>query len=70
MLQTERAQSREMLRWRTENLFKEITRKKVAIVMKNRNKDRKNQKGNLEWEVKERRSFMDLVAITRILILH
>lgn len=38
--------------------------------MKNRNKDRKNQKGNLEWEVKERRSFMDLVAITRILILH
>ena len=42
-----------MLRWRTENLFKELTRKKVAIVMKNRNKDRKNQKGNLEWEVKE-----------------
>lgn len=41
----------------------------VAMVMKNRNKDRKHQKGNLEWEVKER-SFMDPVAITRILILH
>lgn len=40
----QRAQSREMLRWRTENLFKELPRKKVAIVMKKRNKDRKIRK--------------------------